>query len=151
MGRCLGGCLGGCSGPIFGAKKGGRAPSRAPSQAPSQAPSRAPHIGPALLQAPPGALFGVRGFGTSVAGQAIRNPRPEPAPGSNMGRESPSLVLCRTSYSLSTPGIILKRAASMIRIHYQDTVFVSKQGSHVVAGARESSTFGRTQFLIQLA
>ena len=57
-------------------RKGGRVPPRAPSQAlpqaPSQAASRAPHLGPALPQAPPGALFRVRGFGTSVAGQATR-------------------------------------------------------------------------------
>ena len=60
--------------------KGGRAPSQAPSQAPSRAPSQAPsraasqapHLGPALPQAPPGALLGVRAFGTSVAGQATR-------------------------------------------------------------------------------
>ena len=56
-------------------REGGRALSRAPSQAPPHAPSQAPHLGPALPQAPPGALFRVRGFGTSVAGQATRNPR----------------------------------------------------------------------------
>ena len=40
----------------------------------ARAPSRAPHLGPALPQAPPppGALFGVRGFGTFVADQATR-------------------------------------------------------------------------------
>ena len=92
---CSGGWLGGAregarEGAWEGAREGARppclstknrsrepsqAPSRAPSRAPPQAPSRAPHLGPALPQAPPGALFGVRGFGTSVAGQATRKAR----------------------------------------------------------------------------
>ena len=56
--KCLGRCLG--------------APSQAPSQALSRALSRAPHFRPALPQAPPWALWGVWGFGTSVAGKANR-------------------------------------------------------------------------------
>ena len=59
------------------AKRGGQALSRAPSQAPcrahSGALSRAPHFRPALPEAPPQALLGVWGFGTSVAGKANRN------------------------------------------------------------------------------
>ena len=62
--------------PLLAQEKGGQALSRAPSQAPSRALSgalsRAPHFRPALPQAPPRALFGVCGFGTSVAGKANR-------------------------------------------------------------------------------
>ena len=43
-------------------KKLSRAPWQAPSRALSKALSRAPRFGPALLQAPPRALFGVWGF-----------------------------------------------------------------------------------------
>ena len=78
-GGCSGRCSGGCSGPICSAKKRRTStlPStlQAPSRGPSQAPSRALHLGPALPQAPPRALLGVRGCGTSVAGQATRNSR----------------------------------------------------------------------------
>ena len=68
-GGCSGRCLGGCSGPLFSARK--RRTSTLPSTFPSTLPSTP--LGPALPQAPAGALLGVRGFGTSVAGQATRN------------------------------------------------------------------------------
>ena len=96
--KCSGRCLG-SAGPRWaaregawegaweGAREGARPPflsiknrSRAPfpSTLPSTFPSTPPEqptSGLALPQAPPGALFGVRGFGTSVAGQATRNPK----------------------------------------------------------------------------
>ena len=79
---CLGkgrpevGCSGGCSGRIFSAKT--RRTSTLPSTLPSTFPSTLPST---LLRTPPRAgtspstprsTFGVRGFGTSVAGQATR-------------------------------------------------------------------------------
>ena len=85
----LGGCSGGCSGPIFSAKtrRTSTLPSTPPSTFPStpRAPSRAPHLGPALPRAPPGALFEVRGFGTSVAGRATRKNFSKPIFGHSAG------------------------------------------------------------------
>ena len=69
LGGCSGRCSGGCSGPIFCAKtrRTSTLPSTLPSTFPSTPPSTLPSTPPRAAtepQAPPGALFGVRGFGT---------------------------------------------------------------------------------------